>query len=332
MILNCTRGPNPKKVSSFCAHSNKRWSFALISPKSIAILSVFPVMIDNTSRIPAIFEYHRLCRESIDLLCFHDHNYLRICQCDHRRVDCFGHSLASDQCSACLSGGHYIRGNLHKSKDFVCLCSHCHEGRLCESSMNALGFTIDSLIISDNLAHQSTYVCLASLSFSIGLFNNLCSFVTFKLLIVPILNQCVLLSLLLQFIHMLIRSLDDVVSMPSLRVLSCKTLSYLLSIFTRATYWLTSWVALDRLYVAIFPKMLPSRNPRISIWYSEATLVILASMHTHGTLHYTFVADQLVTAACVMNSRIPLLQVTTVSTHFSIISAHSLYKPSPLHC
>jgi hypothetical protein len=113
--------------------------------------------------------------------------------------------------------------------------------------------------------------------FCIGLFNNYCSFVTFKrsqprkygvgnyLLFVTILSQRSLLLFLLKFISIFLGSMgltNDV---------SCKTISYLLSVFTRSTYWLTRWVTVNRLLTIIFPTSTTTKNPSLAIYLIVGT-------------------------------------------------------------
>jgi hypothetical protein len=122
--------------------------------------------------------------------------------------------------------------------------------------MQAFSFTLDSLLVNSSKEVKIIYVSLVCLLFMIGLFNNICSFVTFKrstprkfgvgnyLLIISCLNQIALFCLLFKFIEITIEILN---------VGSCKSVSYFLSVMTRSTYWLTSWITVDRLLMILFP-------------------------------------------------------------------------------
>jgi hypothetical protein len=68
---------------------------------------------------------------------------------------------------------------------------------------------------------------------------------------------------------------------------SCKTISYLLSVLTRSTYWLTSWVTVDRCLIILFPTSLALRNSRLAMQVSIITLIVLLGMHVHETIYYT---------------------------------------------
>ncbi len=181
-----------------------------------------------------------------------------------------------------------MQGDPNDINDFLCICPSCHQGRLCEFSLQAFGFTLDSLLVFDSIIVHSIYVVLAFLLFICGLVNNICSFVTFKrsqprkfgvgnyLFVVTILNQCALLTLLLKFVYIIVGSSNA----------SCKTISYLASIFTRSTYWLTSWVTIDRLLIILFPTATAFKNPRLSIISTHITFFVILGTHVHELFFY----------------------------------------------
>jgi hypothetical protein len=70
---------------------------------------------------------------------------------------------------------------------------------------------------------------------------------------------------------------------------SCKTVSYLLSVFTRLTYWLISWVTIDRLLIIIFPTSITLKNPRRAIGISLTTSLCLFVMHIHEIIYYKII-------------------------------------------
>ena len=194
-----------------------------------------------------------------------------------------------------LSGGRCIKGDVKKSYDFVCICSPCYQGHRCEFSTKAFGFTLDSLLASEAMVVQIVYTALAFLLFAVGLFNNLCSFLTFKraeprkfgvgnyLFVVAILNQSVLLALLCKFVHALLGTLGLTT------VVSCKIISFILSAVTRSTYWLTSWISISRLLLILFPVNSITRNPRLAICSSGVTIFALFGMHVHEIVFYTII-------------------------------------------
>ncbi|CAF4571234.1 unnamed protein product, partial [Rotaria magnacalcarata] len=129
--------------------------------------------------VPDVFKYHHICQNDGKRFCFHDENYLCICQPNHYRTECFGHNIQLDHCDNCLSGGKCVQGDRNHHHDFICLCSSCQQGLRCEFSLQPFSFTLD-LLLSGSKEVKVVYVSIALLIFTIGLFNNFCSFVTFK--------------------------------------------------------------------------------------------------------------------------------------------------------
>jgi hypothetical protein len=204
------------------------------------------------------------------------------------------HDTTLDHCTKCLSRGKCLQNDPQDSNGFVCLCPSCHRGRQCQFSLQAFDFTLDSLLVGYSRKVKITYVFLACLLFIIGLFNNICSFATFKrvaprkfgvgnyLFIVTCLNQIALFCLLFKFIQ---------ITVGFAGVESCRSMSYLFSVFTRSTYWLTSWISVERLGLILFPTSSSLKNPRLAIGMSITTLIILVAMHVHEIIDYTSISD-----------------------------------------
>lgn len=256
-------------------------------------MSTYLVTINQS--IPIIFQYHWICQNDSEQFCFYDENYLCLCQSDDFRAECFIHNIRIDHCSKCFSGGKCLQGNPTDSTDFLCLCSSCHRGHHCEFNLEAFGFTLDSLLVRYSTGIKIFYLSIVYLLFLMGLLNNFCSFITFKritprkfgtgnyLLIVTCFNHLALFCLL----YKLIQTIFGISS-----VFSCKLFSYLLSVFTRSTYWLTSWViTIDRLFIILYPNSLLLKNGRLAILMSIMTLIILLAMHIHEIIIYTTIQD-----------------------------------------
>jgi hypothetical protein len=220
------------------------------------------------------------------------------------------HDIQIDHCTKCLSNGKCVRGDIHETDNFICLCPRCYRGQLCEFNIQAFGFTLDALLIDSSKIMKIVYVSIAFLLFFIGLFNNLCSFLTFKrpiprkvgvgnyLLIVTCFNQMALLCLLSKFIQ---------ITFEITNLKSCKFVPYLFSVFTRLTYWLASWVTIDRLLIIFFPTSTFLRKPSLSIGMSIVTTICLFGMHIHEFIYYTTI-QHLSTGSSIC--------VTNFDTHF----------------
>ena len=279
----------------------------------------------------AVFFYHQICQakrhQNLTLTCFRDMNYLCLCQQDHYRAECFGYNHSIDHCFLCLSNGYCLESKSDNRRDFLCVCPRCYSGKRCEYSNELMSFTLDSLMVKDiqNNHRVSTgvYISIALMIFLFGLFNNVNSFLTFirpkprkfgvgyYLLFVSIIDQCSLLILLSKIIHIILGTNGTLVSFESLNRHSCKSLSYLLSVFTRLTYWLTSFVTIERLCIALFPTSALLKNSRLALGASAFAVVIVSGMHIHEVLYYTIIDDLSYTSAnitlCVANYVQPLV-------------------------
>ena len=274
-------------------------------------------MFSSDPQIPDVFKYHRLCHsidESLLLKCFHANEYLCICSANFDRAECFG--LPSDNCSKCLSNGRCIEDvttNIAKEAKFLCICPDCYYGHVCEFSTLAFSFTLDSIIIEDSFYIRFIYLFIALLIFFIGLFNNICSFSTFKrrtprkmgagnyLFIVSIMSQLSLLLVLLKMTHILISSNNLIDNFQFLNMIMCKIISYVLSVTTRSTYWLLSLVTIERLSLVLYPTATVFKKPKIAICSSIITILIVFGMHIHEIFYYTIVKDSNNATLCVIN-------------------------------
>ena len=246
------------------------------------------------AEIPDSFRYHYLCRNNSRLFCFYDAEFLCICQENRYRADCLGHTtrVGLEHCDLCLSSGKCVKGSPNDPDDFICLCPHCYEGLRCEYSLQAFGITLDYLLGPDSTGIQSMYIVFALILFLVGFVNNLCALLTFTrpkprktgvgyyLLFVAILNIAALFVLLVEFAHVRLGSAgltNDA---------SCKAVNYLLSVFSRASSWLTTWITISRLAITLFPTKITLKNTRKAIVFSIFTVVILCALHGHQLLTY----------------------------------------------
>ena len=270
-------------------------------------------LLDNSTfnASTAIFSYHHICQAQKNpnrtFSCFRDQNYLCLCESDHYRAECFIYNRSIDQCSLCLANGYCLKGELNMKTDFLCLCPRCYHGSICQYSTELMSFTFDSLIVSDiqnnNLVSCIVYISLVMIVFLFGCFNNACAFLTFVrpiprkvgvgnyLLLVSIVNQCSLLLLLLKIIHIILGSNGTLFYFEDLNQYLCKILSYLLSVLTRTTYWLTSFVSIERVCVVLFPTSSIVKNPRLALGLSTFAILGVSAMHIHEALHYTVIVD-----------------------------------------
>lgn len=178
---------------------------------------------------------------------------------------------------------------------------------MCQYSTELMSFTLDSLIVKDlqngRRMFMFLYASIVGLIFVLGFCNNLCAFSTFLrqmprkvgvgnyLLIISIVNQCSLLLLLLKVIHIIFGSDGTLFHYKSFNLYSCKILSYSLSVFTRITYWLTSFVTIERLCLVLFPTSVTLKNPLVAMTVSLFAILTIFIMHMHEILNYTTIVD-----------------------------------------
>ena len=254
-------------------------------------------------------------------MCFRDDEYVCICTPNYYRAECFGYDFSDGKCDYCLADGLCLIDHLSDTADEVCLCTRCHYGKFCQFSNEFLSFTLDSLVVDDILRSpklaSASYITIVGLVFLIGLFNNFCGFLTFLrpqprligagnyLLIVSILNQCTLSSLLLKVIHIVLYGNGVLFDLTSLNLFLCKTIPFLLSAFTRANYWLTSLVTMERLSMVLFLALMTARKPKFALSLSLLIVTLVTGMHIHEVLYYNTVTNPAYASAkitiCVTN-------------------------------
>jgi hypothetical protein len=128
---------------------------------------------------PSVFVYHHICQNDTQRLCFHDENYLCLCELDHYRAECFGHDTQLDRCNNCLSGGKCVRGDLNDSSDFICICPPSHYGQHCEFSSVSFNTTTGSFPSSTSKAITIGYTFIIFLLFNIDFVYNFYLFIHF---------------------------------------------------------------------------------------------------------------------------------------------------------
>jgi hypothetical protein len=225
-------------------------------------------------------QYHNICQNNTNLFCFRDEFYLCICEENHSRVECFNYDDKLDQCSHCLTGGRCIQEDRSRSKDFICLCPPCHSGTNCQFNWNSFAFTLDQLFYTDLVSktHKITsqlLIIIPILLFLLALPNNLFSIVTFRrphclcngigqyLLCMSVINQLSLGLLAGRLIHLVI-NITGLHSHLLVDHYLCKILSYLLTSSSRMVYWLSSLVAIERVYMTLFLNGRWLRKPHIA--------------------------------------------------------------------
>lgn len=220
-----------------------------------------------------------------------------------------------DQCQYCLFGAKCILGNKNISNDYICLCPRCHFGQKCQQNIQVLSFTLETLfsadLFSSSLIKQKLsfimYIVTSAFLFVYGIINNLFSFVTFRrpklrlggighyLLINSIISQFSLLFLLSKIVYILMGTKGNI-TQTIFSLILCKCLSYFLSTCTRISYWLTAFVAIERVYVTKYPKNIWFKQPKIAIRIIIIIFILTLTSHVHELIGYKTVIDPKYTA------------------------------------
>ena len=237
-----------------CSHVD-----TLISPKT-----------NSTNGDYSPIEYHSVCENRTDLICFRDDVYVCMCEENRRRAECFHYDHQFDQCSHCSSGGRCLRGDRSRPNDVLCLCPACYSGKYCQLSSKSFVLSLDQLFFADlqSTKRNLTLCLLIIIPFVLaffGLLNNLFAFVTFRrpkcssggigqcLLVLSIISQFSLTVLATRFLHLSL-VITGLSPHPNLNSILCKLLTYLSICLSRTVSWLASFVAFERVYTVVFVK------------------------------------------------------------------------------
>lgn len=225
-------------------------------------------------------------------------------------AQCFLYDRTTDQCQYCLANGQCLRGNQHDRSEFLCLCPRCHFGSICQHNTQVLSFALESLLTNDLFSSSnmtrvlsfSIYIIVPVLLFLFGLVNNLLCFATFRrpkpslngvghyLLTNSIMSQLSLLFLTIKITHILITTKGLILS-TTFNTVICKIISFLLSTCTRTYFWLSAFVAIERLYVVRYPKNVWLKQPKIARRLIGCIVILTLGSHVHELIYYNIVND-----------------------------------------
>ena len=210
-------------------------------------------------------------------------------------MECFNYDDQLDRCENCRAEGRCLQGNPDRPDDFVCLCPECYSGRQCQLSRKSFSFTLDQLFSPDLLSDDRgkkvfLLIFFPLVGFFLAILSNLFSFVTLRrrsclrhgvgnyLLVMSITNQLSLALLVARLIHLSVIIAISRSSSPWIDHLFCKLLGYLLTCLNRLNPWLSSFVALERVYSVLLFNRHWFKQPHIArslmLW---AVVLILAS-------------------------------------------------------
>ncbi|CAF1622912.1 unnamed protein product, partial [Adineta ricciae] len=282
-------------------------------------------------------EYHQICITNTSKFCFHDDSYLCICKTDHTRAECFLYDSTLDRCSFCLAGGLCLKGN-----HILCLCPLCYSGLQCQFNSKSLTVTLDQLFYSDLISNykqltMNLIIIISILGFSIGLINNIFSFVTLHrstclqtgvghyLFYMSIINQISLVFLIARLIH-LSRVITDPTPSFMIHNILCKLLNYFLLCSIRISYWLTSFISVERSYTAIFLKKQWLKKPSVARRLMILTLLVILLSTSYELVFVKLFLNKIGeenSAICVMEFSVSHQTIWTL-IHQTVSIVHSI--------
>lgn len=150
------------------------------------------------------------------------------------------------------------------------MCPECYYGHQCQYSSEHFSFTFEQIFAHglsspETTTRQLTFYCLilvACISFIIGGFSNIFTFVTFYrskflrsgvgnyLLVGSVVNQITLFSMAFRLIHVAMSATGYMNTVnDTINKILCKFVPYALTSSSQLSYWLMSTVAIERLYI-----------------------------------------------------------------------------------
>lgn len=276
------------------------------------------------------------------MLCFRDDHYLCVCVDNHTRVECFIYDYQLDRCSHCLHDGRCLRGEISRSDDFVCLCSSCYSGGQCQFSSKAFTFTLDQIFYTDlTISHQSkkTVVLLilfSLLSFFFAIPNNLFLFVTFRqksclrngighyLLTLSMISQFNLTLFVARLTHLSL-NITNQSSSSTINTILCKLFNYFLVSSSRMVYWLSTLIAIERVYMTLILNGQWLKQPRIARRLILLTIVVILFTTIYEFLFYRSLSIVSTTKRAMCILQFPHdHQSQWITVHFFIPTLHSV--------
>ncbi|CAF5053722.1 unnamed protein product [Rotaria sp. Silwood1] len=77
----------------------------------------------------------------------------------------------------------------------------------------------------------------------------------------------------------------------TVNMILCKSITFLLSCFTRLCFWLTAFVSVERVCVTIYPSGIWIKKPKVAIIITISTILFRLGLHTHELIYYNVVPD-----------------------------------------
>jgi hypothetical protein len=246
-----------------------------------------------------------------------------VCYCDasRRLATCFRYDEDLDRCSSCLHGGRCVSVDRGDVRSSVCICASCYSGSQCQFNSNSFTLTLDQLFHADLVSHHKKGVVIALivgslLYFLIALPNNVFAFVTVSkpacrrssiaqyLLYMSLMNQLNLGVLVARLTHISVK-ISALIPPSSIDKLLCISFHYLLTSSSRLVYWLSTWIAIERLYMTAVIRGDRLNNPRTARQLIVIIAVLVLSSGSYEARFIEFLRGQSSGSASMCIARVP---------------------------
>jgi hypothetical protein len=265
-----------------------------------------------------------------------------MCFCLNRSnpAECLFREEVPEHCSNCLNGGRCIQGDLDEPKDFLCLCSSCYSGDRCQFYLNSFSFSLDQLFYSNLISTHKLRMVVALISasmlhFVLSLPNNIFVLATVKrpafrrssvaqyLLGMSISNQFNLAFFVARLTHLSLK-ISAINSPTMIDAFLCKSLHYLLTSSSRLVYWLSTWIAIERLYMTVVVQGKRLNNPHTARHIIAILMVLILTSGVYEILFIEFLPSLSSRMASMCIGRFPAHSQTMWSlVHWSVSLFHT---------
>ena len=234
--------------------------------------------------------YHLPCQKKNNLLCHYDGHLMCICN-SYGHANCFEFkSTVLHECGGndyCLNGGRCFQDKPDCPSSLMCACSECFYGTRCQLTTKGFSMSLDSILgysirPQTNFGQQSVVVKVSAVSiifiFIIGFINGVISMVAFGgktirsigcgwyLLALSITSLLTMILLMVKF-WLLLLSHMSIITRQSIILGHCISIDFLIRAILSTNYWLSTFVAVERMFMAIRGVAFDKRKSvRIAKW------------------------------------------------------------------
>ena len=301
-----------KKVPSFPAQVS---TVIQASHRCLSTAELLNSTILNFNTLHQVKYYHLLCREHLQLVCFHDQNYQCFCTTD-RRADCLEfESDTASNCGGekfCENDGHCFLDAPICPKKVICGCRPCSFGSRCQFSTKGMGLSLDVILgyhiqMKAPLSRQPSIVfislAITAFLFTMGSIDALLSMWIFRAprirqtacglyLMATSISSLLVVTTFAMKMTLMLASHMGAVTHRSFLLTHCITMDFVVRVLLTVDDWLRACVCVERaLTVGKGAGFNPARSRQISKVVICLVYLIVVMTTLHEPLHRQLVDD-----------------------------------------